>query len=200
KIAISTIVSSSVGLFISSAGFLAYDAVQFRRSMIEETVAQARIIAVACLEPIVFSDERAAAGILSAFSGRSDLLRAGIYTPDGSLFAEYEQSPEAEPLPSDAEIGYHFKNGLLHMHYPMELNGKPIGTLILLLDQRRLYRRLVNYSVLVAILMISAAGISFLVSARMRRWITEPISQLHTAMVRVSTEKDYSLRVTKSSD
>src|SRR5438034_9103965 len=114
KIAIITIVSSSVGLFISSAGFLAYDAVQFRRSMIEETLAQAQIISAASIEPLVFSDEQGATGILAAFRFRSDLLRAGLYTAEGTLLAEYAQTPNAAPLPADNATGYHFQGGRLH--------------------------------------------------------------------------------------
>src|SRR5438067_2063855 len=102
KIAIITIISSSVGLFISSAGFLAYDAVQFRHSIVEETQAQAKIIAVASNEAIVFNDGKAASEILGALSARSDVLRAGLFMPDGSLLAEYAQGPDADPFPSDA--------------------------------------------------------------------------------------------------
>src|SRR5262245_37374117 len=134
KIAIITVVSSSVGLLISSAGFLVYDAVQFRRSMIEDTAAQAQIIGAAAVEPLVFSDEQGASGILAAFRARSDVLRAALFLPDGTLLAQYAQTPNVEPLPMDNGAGYHFQNGLLHMHYPVLLNGRLIGTLILLSD------------------------------------------------------------------
>src|SRR4051794_26163081 len=108
KIAITTIISSSVGLFISSLGFLIYDAMQFRTSMVEETMAQAKIIAVASLESVVFSDDKAASEILTALKSRSDVLRAGIYTPDGNLFAEYAQTGDVEVLPLETDTGYHF--------------------------------------------------------------------------------------------
>src|SRR6185369_12168770 len=153
KIAIITVVSSSVGLLISSAGFLVYDAMQFKRGMIEETAAQAQIIGAAAVEPLVFSDEQGASGILSAFRAQSDVLRAALYLPDGTLLAEYAQSPEVEPLPTDDVTGYHFQNGRLHMHYPVLLNGRRIGLVVLLSDQRRLYRREISYVLLVGALM-----------------------------------------------
>src|SRR5215467_3280684 len=97
KIGIITIISSSVGLFISSAGFLVYDAMQFRRSMVEQNLAQARIIGVASLEAIVFSDDKAETEILRALSARSDVLCATVFTPDGHLFAEYSKSRDGAP-------------------------------------------------------------------------------------------------------
>jgi len=200
KIAIIAVVSSSVGLLIASAGFLVYDAVQFRRSMIEDTAAQAQIIGAAAVEPLVFSDEQGASGILAAFRARSDVLRAALFLPDGTLLAEYAQTPNVEPLPKDDVTGYHFQNGLLHMHYPVLLNGRRIGLLILVSDERRLYRREISYSLLVGTLMLVAAAISCLVSTRMRRWITDPINELRNAMMRVSTDRDYSLRLTKRYD
>jgi signal transduction histidine kinase len=195
KIGIITIISSSVGLFISSAGFLVYDAMQFRRSMVEQNLAQARIIAVASLESIVFSDDKAETEILRALSARSDVLRAAIFTPDGHLFAEYAQIPNGVPFHFDDGSGYHFINGQLHMHYPVTLNGRTLATLVVISDQSLLYARLIRYSIIVALLMLCSAAISLLVSARMRRWITEPIGKLRDAMMRVSADKDFSLRV-----
>src|SRR5262249_35310612 len=197
KIGIITIVSSSVGLFISSAGFLAYDAMQFRRNMVEQNLAQAKIIAVASIESIVFSDDKAATEMLSALSARSDVLRAGIFLPDGQLFAEYDHTPYGALVLFDTGNGYHFVNSRLHMHYPVTINGRTLATLVIISDQSLLHSRLIRYSMIVALLMLCSAAISLLVSARMRRWITEPISQLRDAMMRVSTDKDFSLRVTK---
>jgi signal transduction histidine kinase len=184
-------------LFISSAGFLVYDAMQFRRSMVEQNLAQAKIIAVASIESIVFSDDKAATEILRALSARSDVLRAGIFLPDGQLFAEYDHTPAGALVLFDTGSGYHFVNGRLHMHYPVTINGRTLATLVIISDQSLLYARLIRYSMIVALLMLCSAAISLLVSARMRRWITEPISKLRDAMMRVSTDKDFSLRVTK---
>jgi signal transduction histidine kinase len=195
KIGIITIVSSSVGLFISSAGFLAYDAMQFRRSIVEQNLAQAKIIAVASIESVVFSDDKAATEILRALSARSDVLRAGIFMPDGRLFAEYDHTPSGALVLFDTGTGYHFINGRFHMHYPVTINGRTLATLIIISDESLLYARLIRYSLIVALLMLCAAAISLLVSARMRRWITEPISKLRDAMIRVSADKDFSLRV-----
>src|SRR5262249_49736349 len=166
KIGIITIVSSSVGLFISSAGFLAYDAMQFRRSIVEQNLAQAKIIAVASVESIVFSDDKAATEILRALSARSDVLRAGIFMPARQLFAEYDHTPNGALALFDTGSGYHFINGRFHMHYPVTINGRTLATLIIISDESLLYARLIRYSMIVALLMLCAAAISLLVSAR----------------------------------
>src|SRR3954469_893165 len=181
KIGIITIISSSVGLFIASAGFLVYDAIQFRQSMVEDNLAQARIIAVASLESIVFSDDKAATEILRALSARSDVRRAGIFTPDGRLFAEYSQTLPEDPFPSDMTVGYHFKNRRLYMQYPVTINGRTMGTLVIISDERLLYARFLRYSIIVALLMLCSGCISLLVSTRMRRWITDPVNNLRHA-------------------
>ncbi len=197
KIGIITIISSSVGLFIASAGFLVYDAIQFRQSMVEDNLAQAKIIAVASLESIVFSDDQAANEILRALSARSDVRRAGIFTPDGHLFAEYAQTSNKDAFPADTATGYRFSNSRLYMRYPVTINGRTIATLVIISDQRLLYARLLRYSIIVALLMLCSGCVSLLVSARMRRWITDPINNLRHAMMRVSADKDFSLRVPK---
>jgi hypothetical protein len=48
---------NSVGLFISSAGFLVYDAMQFRRSMSSKIWLRPGSLVLASLEAIVFSDD-----------------------------------------------------------------------------------------------------------------------------------------------
>src|SRR5262249_22928709 len=159
KIGIITIISSSVGLFISSAGFLVYDAMQFRRSMVEQNLAQAKIIAVASIESIVFSDDKAATGILRALSARSDVMRAGLFLPDGQLFAEYDHTPAGALVLFDTGSGYHFVNGRLHMHYPVMINGRTLATLVIISDESLLYARLIRYSMIVALLMLCSAAI-----------------------------------------
>ena len=96
--------------------------------------------------------------------------------------------------------GYHFSNSRLYMQYPVTINGRTIATLVIISDQRLLYTRLLRYSIIVALLMLCSGCISLLVSARMRRWVTDPINNLRQAMMRVSADKDFSLRVPKIHD
>lgn len=189
-----------MGLLLSAVGFLAYDYWQSRRGIVAETVAEARVIGVALVEPLVFSDDQAAGGILAAFGSRTDLLEAIVYDAKGGVLARYERTPGVDAGLTEDTTGYHFDKGLLHVHYPIVVNNRNIGKLVLIADQSRLYERLASYSVVVIILMFAAAVISFLVSARMRRWITDPITELRSAMAAVSLHKDYSLRVAKSHD
>ncbi len=169
KIGIITIVSSSVGLFIASAGFLVYDAIQFRQSMVEDNLAQARIIAVASLESIVFSDDQAATEILRALSARSDVRRAGDFHPRWPSFCRVCADFECRCISGRDGYWISLQHGRLYMQYPVTINGRTIATLVIISDQRLLYARLLRYSIIVALLMLCSGCISLLVSARMRR-------------------------------
>jgi len=195
---------TSVALVLASAAFLFYDAYMFRQSLIHEYETVASVLGSNSTASLTFHDPESAHDILSSLRAEAELrvVSACIYTPAGQVFATYHRDsagPACSPTAPQGE-GSHIERGQLFAVQPILLHGDRIGTLVIQRDLTDVRQRLYNYLVFLAIIVIGTLGVATLLSRRLQRAISEPIRHLASTTLRVSVEKDYSLRVAKGSE
>ena len=195
---------TSVALVLASAAFLFYDAYMFRQSLIHEYETVASVLGSNSTASLTFHDPESAHDILSSLRAEAELrvVSACIYTPAGLVFATYHRDsagPACSPTAPQGE-GSHIERGQLFVVQPILLKGDRIGTLVIQRDLTDVRQRLYNYLVFLAIIVIGTLGVATLLSRRLQRAISEPIRHLASTTLRVSVEKDYSLRVAKGSE
>ncbi|MRR54631.1 MAG: response regulator [Deltaproteobacteria bacterium] len=83
---------------------------------------------------------------------------------------------------------------------PVIVDGRKIGTVVILYDAKVLAIKLLWYVVMVLAIMSGAALVAFFVSRKLQKVISEPILRLAGVMKSVSTAKDYSLRIENESN
>ena len=82
---------SGTALLTACAAFVAYDLATFRESLVRNLSVEAEIIGANSVAALEFDDRGSAEKTLSALSASPNIVSAGIYEPNGRLFAAYSR-------------------------------------------------------------------------------------------------------------
>jgi signal transduction histidine kinase/ActR/RegA family two-component response regulator/HAMP domain-containing protein len=202
KLKLITMASSTVALLLVAVAFLAYEYFAFRQAMVRDVLTQAQIIGNQSTAALTYDDRSNARDILRALDAKKNIVAAGLYSPNGELFASYfvPDPGNPQPLPPRAgPLGWRFVGDHLVLFQPIKMNGEAIGTIFLKSDLAELRARLANYAVTFALFTLVSLGATYLLARRLQRIISQPISHLAETAKIVSAEKNYSIRAQKMS-
>ena len=203
KLTWASTIASGLALLLACGAFLANEFWTFRDQLVETLRTRAQILAANSTSAVIFFDQRSAEETLGALQADDHVLSAGIYTPEGVLFASYVadgKRREGElPGPPQTNPAHRFDAGRLALYHPVVSEGKQIGTLFIESDLRQLDERIVRYLVIVALVLLVSLLFARVVAAPLQRTITGPILSLVETTRRVSRERDYSVRATQQS-
>src|SRR5262249_22520842 len=79
-------------------------------------------------------------------------------------------------------------------------DGRQVGTIYLHASMNELRDQMLRYVNIAAVVMIVSLGASIMLSSRLQRLISVPILRLAEAAERISLERNYAIRVTKTAD
>jgi signal transduction histidine kinase/ActR/RegA family two-component response regulator len=199
KLLLMSLAASTAALVLASAGFLAWDTVQFRREITADVQAQARILGDNSAAALTFADEQTAGETLSALQLRPHVVVGCLYTNAGRLFATYLRDDERLCPPSPparAQFGWERYDVII----PVRLREERVGTLYIDRDLADVFNRLqVGIGTVLGLLAIAIVT-AFLIAARMQRTIAAPLLHLAETARAISTTRDYRLRATQSSN
>jgi PAS domain S-box-containing protein len=195
---------TAVALLLSGLGIVIADWVLFRTTTARDVSALAQIVADNSTAALAFDDPQTATQTLASLRARPHLVAACIYQPDGVMFAQYVRADSSRECPPEKAQGNEsdeqFTSTGLIIRHPIALNGRRIGTLVLLNDLGAISERIRLYGLTVALILLVSSFVAFLLSSRLRSIIAEPISQLAKATQSVSETRDYSIRAQKLSE
>lgn len=182
---------------IAAGSFLVAEIVAMRKQMAEDASLTAKVTGMNCSAALLFNDRDAAMEILSSMQLRSNVARAVLYDEKGAEFASYIRNGNAA-RPATAGLladGARFADGKLHAAKPVIVEGRKIGSVYIEMGLRSFRRGVGNKALIAAAIILLSLPASFLLSMRLQRYFTGPISDLVGAAQRVSEERDYSVRV-----
>jgi signal transduction histidine kinase len=191
---------SGAALLLACAAFFSYDFYTFRIGIATNLSTQGQIIGANTVAALLFNDPHAAENTLSALTALPRVLYAQIYTADRQLFAEYrrDRQPRAQPPPSipagQTQI-YSFKGGQIALARHIIFKGNAIGLVYIRADLQALNDRLTSYALIVVAVLSVSLVTALLMSGMSQRVISQPIVQLAETALRISREKDYSIRI-----
>lgn len=211
------LLASGTVFVLVSIIFVLIDVLSFRRNMVNDLTTLAELIGNNTSAAITFRDPDAALENLSALKAVPQVVSALIRTEDGQIFAEYNREimdGEAPPLIDSSQyagsnetkfglIGkeeHRFSRDFLELKQPIVLNNETIGEVYIKSDLQQLYSRLKWYGYIISGIMIISFFVTFLLSRILQRLISKPILLLAETMQRVSTDKEYSVRITEQSN
>jgi len=196
KLMLINLLTSMAVLLLASMVLIIDELIAFRRSLVDDLRAQARIIGSNSTAALVFNDQKAAEETLSALSNAPNIVYAIIYTKDGRVFAKYFRKDVKGDLlpPKPQENGHHFGIDHLTLFQRIVLDGETIGTIYIQSDLKELYSRLIWYGSIVIIVMVASLLFAFLLLSKLQQAITKPILDLVRLMRTISQGKDYSVR------
>lgn len=191
---------AAAALVLAGLGIVIADSFLFRASMRRDISALAEIVADNSTGALAFDDQQAAAQTLASLRARPHLVLACLYRQDGTAFATYVRPHVNVVCPAgNAPDRMAFTREGLMIRRPVALDGRRIGTLVLLYDLGELSEHITLYAEAVALILLVSSFVAFLLSSRLRAIIAGPISQLANATRSVSETRDYTIRAKKLS-
>jgi signal transduction histidine kinase len=154
---------------------------------------------------LLFVDRKAAQEALTTSAHNPELLAAWVRLPrDKEPFAIYLRDkkgtpPEFPVLETTADDRSWFQLARV-MSAPVEVNGEQIARVYALLDMKPMWFNIAGTVALVLLLVIIGATGMVLFARRMLKVALRPMKSLTEAMMRVSEEHRYSLRLNKTSN
>lgn len=194
------ILVSAVVLLLACAGFAIWDLTVFREGMVRRLSTQAQIVGANSVSALLFNDQTSAENTLSALKAAPHVTYAGIYTPDGRLFAGYwrDRRREESALPANwagTPEAHWFKGGQLLVVRSIVFQGHQPGAVLMRCDLDEIDSRLKQYAVIGFIVFVLCSAAVLLLSFFLRREIAEPIVRLAETARLVSRDKNYAVRV-----
>ena len=191
---------SGIALITACASFVGYDLMTFRKAAARNLSSQAQIVGLNSTAALLFDDPSAAQNTLSAVGALPNVLIAGIYTPDGQLFASYAphqglRSPVLPVIPPGQVEAYRFDGNQVVLVRSIESEGRLIGTIYLESNSQALNARLITYMRISLLVLAGSLLAAFLVSSVFRRAVAEPIVALAQVAQEVSRDKTYSVQM-----
>ena len=194
--------TSCAALLLACAIFVAYELHSFRSNLVLELTTLAEITGKNCAAAVSFDRPDDAEKTLAHLGGESQIIAAGIYK-DGKLWARFPKTLKDAALPTvPSAAGHRFANQTLELFHPLydPDSHEPLGSIYVQSSLTQMYSRLRNYLGVVAAVMLVAAAIAFVLSARLQRVVSGPVLKLAETAHIVSREKDYSVRAQKHAD
>jgi two-component system sensor histidine kinase/response regulator len=194
--------ASGGALLLAAGAFMAYDLLVFRDGQIRRFLIQADIVGLNCAPTLLRRDPGAARNCLAAFSADSEIVSAAISTNDGTVVARYRSDlDEGDNLPAVRSGARHWiAEGDLHVVRTIAVDGQDIGSIYVRAEAPELFKHLGDFAWIVTeVLVFSSLG-ALILSARLQRLISEPISRLANTMRLVSERRNYSIRAGGASE
>ena len=197
KLTLLIVVISSVSLLIASLAFITSDRINTQQTVSGNLATMADIIAANSSAPLLFSDPVAAQETLGFLESQRHIQAAAIYDIDDQVFSSYVKPGLEIELPA---TNLHEENTLfwgdhVELYTDIIYEGERIGVVYLRSNMERVHARLMWYLGIVGIVLAASLLVTFLLSAQLQRFITDPLLRLSAIARQVSTEKNFSVRV-----
>ena len=194
KVALLVGLAAVVGLLLAGGAIVVYELTTFRPRAIRDAQTQADIIRVNSIAALQFKDREAAAENLATLRNRPEILSGTLFGPDGVVQARYAV-PGAPPAPTELAAGVRIAPGRLILIDRMELDGQLVGWLTLQYELPPLWRRLAQYGIMAAVVLLALGTASALLLGLLRRSVSAPLLALAGAAREISETGEYRLRV-----
>jgi signal transduction histidine kinase/ActR/RegA family two-component response regulator len=202
KVALLIAAASAMGLVFAGIAVVVYELTTFRPRVLQDARTQADIIRLNSIASLQFNDSQAANENLATLANRSEVLSARIWLPDGRPFAAYLRpgAPAAVTSPPRLVRGERFLPNRLLVVDAMEMDGQLLGWLTLQFEVPPLWRRLPEYSIMVAVVVIALATAAGLLLGMLGRSVSAPLLRLADAAGTIGRTGNYRLRVPRGSE
>ena len=199
KLTLIIMLISSVALVLASAAFIWDDLITSRKALSRDLLTLAEMIGTGSTAALTFGDEGSADEVLAALAAKQQIVAACIYDKDGEPFAKYQRADQRGVVtpPRAQADGGKFVADRLMLSRRIMLEGEMIGAVYLESDLQELHSRLRRSLWMVALILLASSLVAFLLSSRLQRVISQPITHLAEIARVVSTAKNYSIRATR---
>jgi signal transduction histidine kinase len=203
KLILISMLTCMLGLLLAGAFFGIYERYRVRRSMIQDLSVLSRVLGDRSTAALLFDDPKSAEENLRALRVKPTIVAACIYNDTRAVFASYRagNADFSESFPAAEETQLHrFGRDSLELFEPIMMGEQRIGTLYIRANLEEFVDLWRQY-LLASLAIIVCSGIAaFYLAERLQRVVSTPLDQITQAARRVTQQKDYTVRVQRTSD
>jgi signal transduction histidine kinase/HAMP domain-containing protein len=200
KLTVVIMTVTAVALLLISIGFVAYELITVQQRMRQDLSAQSRMMADLTAPALARGNVPEAEKILGTLAEREHIKTAALYRGN-KLFARYPADAKGATFPPAPESGDHskfdFKAGNLVFFHSVESGTGPATAVYIKSDLGEIREQMERYAAFFIWFILATAGITYFLSKRLQKSISDPIVHLAKTARTVSAEKNYSLRADK---
>lgn len=200
RLILTTIFITGVALSLAILLLSIYEVRTYFIKIRDNLTVQSRIIAGQSAASLAFDDEADAKTNLNALSYSPEIVYAALYTKDRRIFAKYSRhgmQNDFSPIEFIKE-GYYYTFNFISIIQPVILDNEKIGALYIRSSLNELYSTIKWYLIAAFAVIVISLLAAYVMTAKLEGSIIEPVFHLTRLMEAVSTEKNYSLRVTEN--
>jgi len=207
KITHIVMITCSIVILLTLLVSLYLQGITFRNSMIDKMSTLAKIIGENSHESLTLRKSFIATPILATLRTEQTIRVAYLLNKENKVFAQYlnrERTTFAEELKGNAfhpeqltlaiqqkRTIHHFVDNKLCIYSPIFYNDAYLGAVYLQASQDVLLHNLILFTLSSLIILGAALALAYLMSARLRLLITQPLHQLVDRMKIITAEKVY---------
>jgi signal transduction histidine kinase/response regulator RpfG family c-di-GMP phosphodiesterase len=201
KFMLAVLVTTFSALAATAIAILLLDVQAFRTASVNDLTTQSSILAKISVPALEFNDSKVAQENLAQLRSRPGVTAAAIYGPDGKQFASYVRDGlTAAAIPATSQRpGYATDGDQIAMFRQIARDGEVVGT-VYMSAQYPLAERVQRYSIVLTGAMLGGLLVALLVSSWLQSAVTRPVRALTDAVYQVIERRDFSARVTKSTE
>lgn len=193
----------TVTLFSVSVGFainIAWEYEDNKKQLVENGRMNSLLVSEYLIAPLEFGYKEEATDNLSKLSSVENIRSAFVYNTDGDLFASYGIDNGLEVAVYMGIEQAVFVDGFLQLSQPIIFKGDEKGTIALIISaeslKEDLYANLLSMSIIGFVVMLLA----YVIAVQMQKIISRPILKLSKFTEEISSEDDYTKRITSFSN
>ena len=192
-----------VTLFAFSISFVVYvtlAASTLKDNLRNSMTVNAKMVGEYSVSPIVFEDKNGGFDVLQRVNSIDEIEQAYIFDAKGNVFADYQNNedkvlvPEFKKIEEAAFIGKH-----LHIYQPIIYLNTYYGTIYLKVSTQHLSDKLNSQIGWMLLFGAVILVLSWLLANMLQRLVSRPILELTSHADKISHEKNFSLRIEKTS-
>ena len=194
KVALLIGAASVLALLLAGIAVALYDYTAYRPQALRDAKTQAELIKVNSVAALQFHDQDAMSENLATLRSRPEILSATLFDANGTVQARY--APRGAPAPPSPLVpGTSFLPGRLLLIDRIAVDSELVGWLSLQYAVPPIWRRLPQYGIMVAVVLLALTSASVLLLGMLGRSVTAPLLRLAGAAREITQTGNYRLQV-----
>jgi PAS domain S-box-containing protein len=189
-----------LALLIAGTAVVSYDLRTYEESRVSELDTLADVLAAAAAPSLAFRDPKEAGETLATLRTQPSIVAGALYTSDGRMFSSYAPERLGPDQPrANTPRSHVIRGGEIALVKPVVEKTERVGTLYLVAKYEAAQRLLDTAAIVGSVLLFSLLGAIFAL-AWLQRIFIRPILRMTEAARHVREERDYSVKVEKTTE
>jgi diguanylate cyclase len=182
RMVLANLISAGAALVVTGVLLILFQFIALRAALVDDLRVQARIVGNNSEAALLFDDRHVGEEVLAGLIASPAVRNAGIFRPDGRLFAAYRRGDAPMPGAPDSELvaaQHVYSAGYVEVFEPVSANDTVLGSVTIRAAMSPVYQRLTTYAGFTLAVALCAFALAYAMAGRMRHAVRRAENHLH---------------------